>query len=299
MSKNYNLITNIPFEKVTGPVLFNLTNDYMFKATLQECTEARVGLIAAILGTDPSTIEAEVTNPIELGKSVSSKDFYLDVKVIVNKIKTMNLEMQVEKMGDWDKRSLSYSFRSYDQLCKGENYKDVLPFHQVGFTCFDTFKENNKFFETFCMTSKDSDKIYTDTFLLSVVNLKRIDEATEKDRQYKLDKWCRFITASTWEELKDLAKEDPNMQAAAEKLYLLSSDFEIREEAIRRRDYYNYVHSLEEEIAKKDATLAERDATLAEKEATLAEKEAEKEAAINEKDKEIAELKRIIEELKK
>lgn len=75
------------------------------------------------------------------------------------------------------------------------------------------------------------------------------------------------------------------MQAAAENLYLLSSDFEIREEAIRRRDYYNYVHSLEEEIAKKDATLAE--------------KEAEKEAAINEKDKEIAELKKIIEELKK
>lgn len=190
MHKDYNLITNIPFEKVTGPIPFNLTNDYMFKATLQECTEARIGLIGAILGMDPSTIEAEVINPIELGKSIASKD---------------------------------------------------------------------------------SAKIYTDAFLLSVVNLKRIDEATERDRQYRLDKWCRFITASTWEELKELAKEDTNMQAAAENLYLLSSDFEIREEAIRRRDYYNYVHSLEAEIAEKDAHLAEKDASLAEKDAEIAE----------------------------
>lgn len=82
------------------------------------------------------------------------------------------------------------------------------------------------------------------------------------------------------------------MQAAAENLYLLSSDFEIREEAIRRRDYYNYVHSLEEEIAKKEAALDEKEA---EKEAALAEMD----TALDEKDKEIAELKRIIEELKK
>lgn len=71
------------------------------------------------------------------------------------------------------------------------------------------------------------------------------------------------------------------MQAAAEKLYLFSSDFEIREEAIRRRDYYNHVHSLEAKIAEQDNALIEKDNALIEKDNALAEK-----------DNEIAELKR-------
>ncbi len=264
MRKNHNSILDIPFDLITGAIPYNLTNDYMFKATLQECNEARIGLISSLLCKDPSTIEASVINPIELGKSIASKDFYLDVRVIVNKIETMNLEMQVNNLGDWDKRSLSYCCRSYDQLCSGENYKNLLPFHQVGFTYFDVFDNNNRFYDTFRMISQDSSQIYTDNFLLSVVNLKRINEASEKDKKYCLDKWCKLITASTWEELKEIAKEDPYMQATAEKMYYLSSDFEIQEEARRREEYYNYVHSLEADIAEKDASLAEKDAEIAE-----------------------------------
>ena len=179
--------------------------------------------------------------------------------------------MQVTKLSYWDKRSLSYCCRSYDQLSSGGKYEDILPFQQVGFTKFDMFADNNRFYDTFYMTSKDSAQIYTDNFLLSVVNLKRIDEATEQDKQYRLDKWCRLITVSTWEELKEIAKEDPYMQATAKNLYMLSSDFEVREEARRREEYYIYVHSLEDKIAEKDTALAEKDAALAEKDAEIAE----------------------------
>ena len=65
------------------------------------------------------------------------------------------------------------------------------------------------------------------------------------------------------------------MQATAEKFYLFSSDFEIQEEARRREEYYNYVHSLESKIAEKDNALAEKDNALAEKDNALAEKDAE------------------------
>ena len=70
------------------------------------------------------------------------------------------------------------------------------------------FPTNNRFYDTFCLISPDSSQVYSDNFLLSVVNLKRIDEATDRDKQNNLDKWCRLITASTWEELKELVKED-------------------------------------------------------------------------------------------
>ena len=248
MHKKYNLITSIPFDVVTGPIPYNLTNDYMFKVTMQESDEARTGLISALLGINPTLIESEVINPIELGKSIASKDFYLDVKVVVNKVKIMNLEMQVRDWGDWSKRSLSYSFRSYDQIRKGEDYKNIPPFQQVGFVDFDLFEENNRFYDTFLMISPDSSQIYTDNFLLSVVNLRRINEATEKDKKSQLDRWCKLLIASTWEELREIAKEDSYMQATAENLYFFSSDFDLQEEARRREEYYNYVRSLENDL---------------------------------------------------
>ena len=287
MRKNHNLITNVPFSKASGPIDFNLTNDYMFKVTLQECEEARRGLISALLSVDPSEIETEVTNPIEFGKSVENKDFYLDVMVIINKVKTMNLEMQVKKIPGWNERLLSYGCRSFDSLKVGDNYLDAPTFHEVGFICFDMFSENNRFYDTFYLQNEDNTQIYSDKFVLSVVNLRRIDEATESDKLSKLDKWCRLITASSWEEAKEIAKEDPLMEATIEKLYYLDSDFEMREEAIRRRDYYNYVHSLENKITEKDSEIAEKDSMLAEKDSML-----EKNAA------EIAELKKQLDLLK-
>ena len=77
------------------------------------------------------------------------------------------------------------------------------------------------------------------------------------------------------------------MEATIKKLYYLDSDFEMREEAIRRRDYYNYVHSLEKEIVESKSVIAEKDSML------------EKNAAeIAEKDSVIAGLKRQLEQLK-
>ena len=61
------------------------------------------------------------------------------------------------------------------------------------------------------------------------------------------------------------------MEATIKKLYYLDSDFEMREEAIRRRDYYNYVHSLENKITEKDSMIAEKDSVIADKDSVIAE----------------------------
>lgn len=257
MDKKKNLISDVTFETVTGKIAYNLTNDYMFKATLQECKEAQIGLISALLMVDPDSLEVEVTNPILLGKSLASKDFYLDVRVIINKEKCMNLEMQVNNEGNWVERSLSYTSRLFDNLEKGEDYRNVNYIHHVGFVDFDVLDNENGFYDTFMLANTANSKIYTDRFKVSVVNLKRIDEATSTDKSYKLDKWARLIKATTWEELREISKEDPLMEATARTLYSLIEDFDNREEARRREEYYARVKRLEDTIAEKDAIIAE------------------------------------------
>ena len=270
MAKSKKLIKSETYESVTGPIEFNLTNDYMFKAVVQESKEAQKGLISAVLMVSPESLQVEVINPVELGKSISEKDFYLDVNVLVNNTKYINLEMQISNLGNWQERSIGYLGRSFDEkIEKGMDYRKASAVHQIGFVNFDVFEGKNRFLENFKLKNEDSSRIFSDKFIISVVNLKRIDEATDKDKEYKLDEWCRLLTAPTWEELREIAKEDRYMEATARKMYELSSDFEIRESAIRRAEYYACVDGLKRDVAERDEAIAERDETIAEQNALI------------------------------
>ncbi len=301
MHKNNNQI--MPCSKqLTGPIPYNMTNDYMFKAVLQECPEARTGLVSALLMIEPELIDVQVTNPIILGKSIASKDFYLDVRVTVNNKKVLNLEMQVRNEGNWTDRTLSYSSRSFDGLQKGQDYSEIIQLHQISFTCFDVFRENNKFYDTFQLTNQDHTQIYSDNFKLSVVNLKRIDEATAQDKSFKLDAWCKLITAKSWEDLQNIAKEDPFMVATVEKIQSLFNNFDIQEEARRREEYYRRLHQCEETIEAQRAEIAEKDSLLSEKDSLLSEKDSllsEKDSLLSEKDSNYASLLAEFEEYKR
>lgn len=43
--------------------------------------------------------------------------------------------------------------------------------------------------------------VYSDKFILSVVNLNQIELATEEDEVHKIDYWARIFKAKTWEEI--------------------------------------------------------------------------------------------------
>ena len=57
--------------------------------------------------------------------------------------------------------------------------------------------------------------IYSDNFILNVVNLSRIDLATKEDRAYGIDHWAALFKAKTWEELKMIAEKDKDIEEAA------------------------------------------------------------------------------------
>ncbi len=130
--------------------------------------------------------------------------------------------------------------------------------------------ENNVFYDTFRLSNSDNTQIYSDKFKISVVNLKRIHEATPRDKSYKLDSWCRLITARTWEDLREIAKEDSFMQATVEKIQALFEDFDVQEEARRREEYYRRIHHFEKTIEEKDEVIAEKDEIIAEKDDEIA-----------------------------
>ncbi len=181
----------------TSVILYNMTNDYMFRYILQENETVLRGLICALLRLKPEEIiSVEIRNPIDLSKNIAGKDFVLDIKILLNNNQLLNLEMQVENEFNWTDRSLTYLCRAFDQLQKGQKYEETLPVIHIGFTDFTLFPDNPEFYATYRMINvKNHAQVYSDKFALSVVDLTQIDKATEEDKSSKIDYWARLFRA--------------------------------------------------------------------------------------------------------
>ena len=95
--------------------------------------------------------------------------------------------------------------------------------------------------------------IFTDRIALSVVNLKHMELATQEDREWKIDYWASLFKATTWEELKMLAEQNPVMGDAAETIYELTADEAIREQCKAREKQIKEMNTLvrERELAER------------------------------------------------
>ena len=241
--------------EATGPILYNMTNDYMFRAILQKNQKVLKGLICSLLHLKPEEIKTiDITNPIELGSSIEAKDFVLDIKVLLNDNTLINLEMQVEDELNWKDRSLVYLCRTFDQLYAGDDYSEAKPAIHIGFLCFTPFKESPEFYAKYKMLNVKTYQVYSDKFELRVVDLNHTELATEEDRQYQIDYWAALFMAKTWEDLKMIAQQNEFMQEATETLYELNADETIRQQCLARQDYYrtqNSYKKLIEEQAEK------------------------------------------------
>ena len=135
------------YQTASGPIPYNLTNDYMFHIVLQGNDFVLRGLVGSLLHLDQSEIKSvKVTNPITLGDKIDSKTFVLDIHVLMNDDTVVNLEMQVVRQEYWPERSLGYLCRSYDSLYRGEEYGKAKRAIHNGILDFTLFKENPEFY---------------------------------------------------------------------------------------------------------------------------------------------------------
>ncbi|MCR5627862.1 MAG: Rpn family recombination-promoting nuclease/putative transposase [Lachnospiraceae bacterium] len=293
MKKKQNV--TVDWHTLTGKLWFRCTNDYLFRALMQKYDDIRTAFIATLIGCEVEDIDScVVENPIVLGETIEDKDFILDIRVSVNDALTMNVEMQVINRYNWPERSVSYLCRTFDDLKTGQDYIEVRPVWQVGITDFQVFKDRNDFYGTYMLLNLKSYKLYTDKFKISVIDLTNIDNATEADKRAGLDRWAMMFKATTWEDLKGLAEEDPVIEKAVGYMHVLSEEEMIKERMWAREEFYRNERTNQKlmEMYKGDAEkykgdaekykqmyvdqeakLADKDAKLADQEAKLAEYE--------------------------
>lgn len=265
MQKN----TSIP---QSGALIVPMTNDYLFRALLQRNNLVLKGLICALLHMKEADISSVIiTNPIRLGDSIDNKTFVLDINVILNQHHIINLEMQVVNLNNLQDRSLSYLARNFDHLKKGEDYKLTHPVIQIGLLDYTLFPEHPEFYSAYQFLNVKNHTLYSDKWRISVLDLSRIDLATEEDRQYQLDYWAALFKAKTWEELQMLAQDNHYFKEASETVYELTQEERIRQQCLAREDYNRTMKGIENDFAALKAGLADANQQLSEKDQQLSE----------------------------
>lgn len=280
------------YMRATGKLPYTLINDYMFKALLQKNQKVLKHLICSLLHLQQEDIRSvKVTNPILLGavqtEDFDGKTFVLDINVLLNDQTLINLEMQVADYRNWPERSMAYLCRNFDRLQSGQYYMEIKPTIHIGFLDFTLFPEHPEFYATYMMMNVKNHHIFTDRIALSVVNLKHMELATQEDREWKIDYWASLFKATTWEELKMLAEQNPVMGDAAETIYELTADEAIREQCKAREKQIKEMNTL---VRERELAERARDAAWQEKAAAIRQ--------LEEKDQRIAQLQQELRRLK-
>ena len=248
------------FTNAKGKIPYNMTNDYMFRAVLQSNNKVLRGLICALLHLDESDIRSvEITNSIILGESINDKEVRLDINVVLNNNAHINLEMQVVNELNWPDRSLLYLCRSFDQLNHGQDYDEIKPVIHIGFLDFTLFKECPEFYAIYKLINVNNQHIYSDKMTLCVVDLSKIDLATDVDKESHIDKWAALFKATTWEEIQMIADNNEYLSEASQTIYHMNSDYWIRKACIEREEYHLDMRRFQTIIAEQKEALAKQE----------------------------------------
>lgn len=263
------------YQTASGPIPYNLTNDYMFRVVLQENELVLRGLIGSLLNLEQSEIKSTVvTNPIKLGEQIDDKTFVLDIHVLLNDDTHLNLELQLLNQGNWPERSLNYLCRSFDSLQHGEDYIESMRAIHIGILDFTLFEDYPEFYADYRMMNVKNHHIYSDKFILNVLDLTQIELATDEDRKCELDYWARLFKAGTWEDLRMVAEKNESMNAAAAEMYIQNANDNVKEQCRVREEYIRQERWMKKKYDEQKKMLADKEQELEKANRKIAELEA-------------------------
>ena len=225
-------------EQFTGKLPYTLTNDFFFKAFLQRNEDALRGLLCAILSMKTEEItDIVITNPIKEGEEIDDKKMILDVKVEVNHTQSINLEMQVENLGNWPERSLTYLCRMFDQLKSGEDYKTVKKTLHIGILDFTPKDFPEILYSSYFLYDPKTGHKYSDKFGIYLLQLNQLGKPEDEKNMPEIYYWARLFKATTWEEIRMLAEKNESIKKSIVTLKELTADEKAKMQMEARERY--------------------------------------------------------------
>ncbi|MDD6168946.1 MAG: Rpn family recombination-promoting nuclease/putative transposase, partial [Lachnospiraceae bacterium] len=210
-------------------IRYGLKNDYMFRAAMQSNEKVLRGLVCALLDLRMDEIkECVIENPIILGEDIDDKTCILDVKILLNNDKRLNIELQTTDYGNWQDRSLFYLCRAFNELGKGKDYTDLKTTIHIGILDFTLFPDAPEFYSEYLLMNTKTHKIFNRKFALRVLDLTQLEKVSEEEKETDLYYWAKLFQSRSWEEITMLAEKNEAIREAAATIKKLNADEKIK-----------------------------------------------------------------------
>ena len=119
------------------------------------------------------------------GEVKEEKEGILDVKMVLNGGKKINIEMQNTYQEDWAERSLFYNCRMFTEgLKKGESYYELPPCIHVGILDFNYLKSPG-FYHRILLQDDKTSELYSSKFQFHVIELSKLKSTKGKASQLR------------------------------------------------------------------------------------------------------------------
>ncbi len=223
--------------------------DFAFKEIMMD-EKARIGFLAAVLKIPPKEIkETQILNTALRKEHEDDKQGILDVRLLLNSDQEVDIEIQLSELRVWADRSLFYLSKMFtEQIRPGESYRVLKKCVGISILDFVLFKDvaqeggepqgDAGFYSCFHIREDSRHFIYTDKMEFHVIELPKLPQGVREGCS-DIELWARFINAEKKEVFDMLAKDDPYIGSAYQRLQLISQDrqmrmeYETREKAIR------------------------------------------------------------------
>jgi len=275
------------------------TSDFVFKLLFgdERNKSALIGLLRALVDLPQEECELTFLDTHLKREFEGDKLGILDVRVRTTSGQIINVEIQVEPQDYIAKRISYYKAKMIaGQLGEGDGYEQIQRVVCVCITSKPLFPGVREYLNRFRFCNLTNglcfegipEEIYT-------VELSKVP--TENDGTGWWE-WVRFLLARTEEEVEMVAQANPEIRKAADALYVLSADPNVRTEYERHemavRDEISRLASAKAQVDRKwQGVVADRDAKLADMGTRLADmgiKLADKDTKLADRDTKLADM---------
>ena len=186
-------------------------SDLAFKELMRN-EEVRKNFISSVLNIPLEEIQSvRLENTILSRRGRQEKECVLDVRMLLNGDRRINVEMQIRRVAYWDKRSLYYLAKMYtDPLFRGHPYDRLKKCIVIDILDFD-WDDSPEYHRIYGLRDEKG-ALYSDQFEIHIIELKK--ELTGD----RLDDWIRLFRIGSREELENMRSENAGVQAALEEV---------------------------------------------------------------------------------
>lgn len=210
----------------------------LFNKKNEEITKS---FIEALLDEKVNSIEINDTKELTRDKPMNKLGI-LDLELDINNKEKVDVEVQLLKNDEFIHRLLYYWSRLYSkQMQRGEEYtkaKRVVIIAIVDFE-IDITKELRRMETIWNIREKEkTEKVLTDLLEIRIINLRRVREAYQEDKENKKNQWVMFLEDPNSKEVKEIMEKNEDVKKAIITVKEMSEDekmeklAELRQKAI-------------------------------------------------------------------